>query len=238
MTQSPPGWYHDPAPPEPGAPPLLRFWDGRQWSWQVAPLHGPTGPASPPSVSPASPYVAPPPIGPTTPDGVPLAAFWPRVAAHILDGVLIGAVGSMFMFPLQIGIQREMQRLLESDPAPREFLSAYLDMLLPIFVWSTLIGFVAWTVYTAIMLRLKGATVGKMALGLGVRLRERPGQLPWSSIAARIVTQHGYMLTAVVPWVYLALSWFPLLDGLWAAGDKKRQALHDKAGRTNVVRTR
>lgn len=42
MTQSPPGWYQHPAPPEPGAPPLLRFWDGRQWSWQVAPLPGPT----------------------------------------------------------------------------------------------------------------------------------------------------------------------------------------------------
>jgi uncharacterized RDD family membrane protein YckC len=167
-----------------------------------------------------------------------LAGFWPRVAAHLLDSMIIGAAGSVLLFPVQLGMQQDMQQLLDSDPAPDEFLSAYLDMFLPLIVWSGLIGLVTWTVYTALMLRFKGATVGKIALGLGVRLRDHPGQLPWSVIVRRVAVQHGYMVTAVLPWLYLALFWYPLLDCLWAAGDRKRQTLHDKVGRTNVVRTR
>ena len=225
MTLSPPGWYPDPAPPSPGAPPLLRFWDGRQWSWQVAPA--PAGPTASPAM-----------LEPTTPDGVPLAGFWPRVAAHVIDGLIIGAVNSVLTFPMQLGLQRDAQQLLESRPEPAELLSTYLDLFLPLITWSALIGFATWTIYSAVMLRWRGATVGKMAMGLAVRLRDRPGRLPWSAIAARVLTQQGYMLTAVVPWLYLALSWWPLLDDLWAAWDGKRQALHDKAARTNVVRVR
>ena len=230
---SPPGWYPDPAPPAPGDPPLLRFWDGQQWSWQVAPA--PAGLSGPGYAGPA--YAVQPP-GPTTPDGVPLAGFWPRVAAHVIDALILGAASSVATLPVQLGMQRDMQALIESEPDPGAFLSAYLDMFLPLITWTALVGFVLWAGYTALMLRFKGATVGKMALGLGVRLRDRPGQLPWSAIAARVLTQHGYMLTGVFPWVYLALFWYPWLDSLWAAGDGKRQALHDKAARTNVVRTR
>jgi len=152
--------------------------------------------------------------------------------------MILGGASSVASFPLQMSMQSDMQTLIESEPEPGEFLSAYLDMFLPLIMWSALIGFVMWAIYTALMLRFKGATVGKMALGLGVRLRDRPGQLPWSSIAARVLTQHGYMLAGVLPWVYLALFWYPWLDCLWAAGDSRRQALHDKAARTNVVRTR
>ena len=177
-------------------------------------------------------------LEPTTPDGVPLAGFWQRVAAHVIDALIIGAANSVLTFPLQLGLQRDAQQLLESRPEPAELLSTYLDMFLPLLTWSALIGFATWTIYSAVMLRLKGATVGKMAMGLAVRLRDRPGTLPWSAIAARALTQQGYMLTAVVPWLYLALSWWPLLDDLWAAWDGKRQALHDKAARTNVVRVR
>ncbi|CAA9364871.1 MAG: hypothetical protein AVDCRST_MAG47-489 [uncultured Nocardioidaceae bacterium] len=238
---SPPGWYPDPAPPAPGDPPLLRFWDGQQWTWQVAPApgHVPARVAAPTyAAQPAQPPYAAQPPGPTTPDGTPLAPFWPRVAAHLIDALILGAASSVATFPIQLSMQRDMQALLESEPEPGELLSAYLDMFLPLVMWSALAAFVTWTLYTALMLRFKGATVGKMALGLGVRLRDRPGRLPWSSIAARVLTQHGYMLTGVFPWVYLALFWYPWLDCLWAAGDGKRQALHDKAARTNVVRTR
>jgi uncharacterized RDD family membrane protein YckC len=226
VTLSPPGWYPDPAPPAPGNPPLLRFWDGQQWSWQVA--------AAPLGVA----YAGQRADQPTTPDGVPLAGWWARVAAYVIDGLIVGTAGSVATIPMQIGMQRDIQELLQSEPTPREFFAAYLDIFLPLLTWSTLIGFVVWAGYNALMLRFKGATVGKLVLGLAVRLRERPGQLPWSAIAARIMVQQGVSLTVFVPLLYLALSWFPLLDNLWASWDGKRQALHDKAARTNVVRTR
>jgi uncharacterized RDD family membrane protein YckC len=88
------------------------------------------------------------------------------------------------------------------------------------------------------MLRFKSATLGKMVLHLQVRLRDRPGRLPWSAIGLRVLVQWGYLLTAVVPVLYLAMFWYPYLDCLWPLWDKQRQALHDKAARTNVVQIR
>jgi uncharacterized RDD family membrane protein YckC len=118
------------------------------------------------------------------------------------------------------------------------FFRDYMDLMLPVVTWSALAGFVVWMVYGSLMLRYKGATVGKIACGIAVRLREQPGQLPWSAIFVRLLVQQGIALTVVVPVLYLALIWFPWLDGLWPLWDKKKQALHDKAARTNVVLVR
>jgi hypothetical protein len=45
-------------------------------------------------------------------------------------------------------------------------------------------------------------------------------------------------LVSVVPLVGLLGSAYSLLDDLWPLWDGRRQALHDKVARTNVVRTR
>ena len=45
-------------------------------------------------------------------------------------------------------------------------------------------------------------------------------------------------LLNVVPGIGSVASLFPLLDGLWPLWDRKKQALHDKAAKTNVVMVR
>jgi hypothetical protein len=35
MTGMEPGWYRDPAPPNPAYPTTLRYWDGQNWTGQV-----------------------------------------------------------------------------------------------------------------------------------------------------------------------------------------------------------
>lgn len=228
MTQVAAGWY-----PDPGAPGQvqLRYWDGQRWTEHV---HDTA------NVLPSQPQA-------TTPDGVPLAGWWVRVLALFLDYLVIGVVSTVITLPLQIQLQRDLQVLMErfeaqtrasgAVPSPGQFLRDYLDVLLPMVTWSAVIGFVLWALYNAVFLRWKSATPGKLALGLTIRLRERPGTLPWSSIAARVLVQQGIALLAFMPLVYFALFWFPWLDGLWASWDRKKQALHDKAARTNVVRT-
>jgi uncharacterized RDD family membrane protein YckC len=226
VTSTPPGWYPDPFPP-PGVAPALRFWDGRQWTPHLAPPPGVAFPAVTQSV-----------LVPTTPDGVPLASWWTRVAAFFLDSLIVSTVGTVLTLPLQFSMQQDLRELIESDPEPGELLSAYVDIFMPLVTWTALASFAVWASYSAIMLRTKSATAGKLALGLEVRLRDRPGQLGWGTIAARVLAQQGYALTAFVPVLYLALFWVPWLDALWATWDKKRQTLHDKVARTNVVRTR
>lgn len=229
--QVPPGWYPDPGQP---AQPHERYWDGATWSSHVRPVaqHFPFAVAH----------------QPTTPDGVPLAGWWQRLLALVIDSIAVGIVSSILTIPLQLRMQADLRDLLQdlgssaqtpgSSPDFGAFWSDYLAILLPQLTWSALITFVLAAVYSSVFLRWKSATPGKMVLGISVRLRERPGQLPWSTIARRVLVQHGVAVFAVVPWLYLALSWFPLLDGLWAAWDSKRQSLHDKAARTSVVRSR
>jgi hypothetical protein len=45
-------------------------------------------------------------------------------------------------------------------------------------------------------------------------------------------------VVSLVPLVGLLGSVYSLLDDLWPLWDGRRQALHDKVARTNVVRTR
>jgi uncharacterized RDD family membrane protein YckC len=169
------------------------------------------------------------------------------VAAYLIDGVAVGVASSILTIPAQVrmqrdltGLMRELERQSSQSTAPDlgAFLGDYLHALEPIVLWSGIASFVVWFLYSSIMLRLKGATLGKMALGIGVRLRERPGQLPWSTVLLRALAQQWHLLTAFLPLVYFAVSWWPWLDGLWASWDRKKQALHDKVARTNVVRTR
>jgi uncharacterized RDD family membrane protein YckC len=71
-----------------------------------------------------------------------------------------------------------------------------------------------------------------------VRLRARPGPLPWGTVLARWVMQNLGSAVVVVP-LLGPLGWvYSLLDDLWPLWDGQRQALHDKVARTNVVRTR
>lgn len=236
MTQIPAGWYPDPAPLHPGQPPQLRWWDGRIWTEHVQLAQ----PVAPPAY--AGPGPTPP---PTTPDGVPLSGWWRRVGAYAIDSVLVGTVGSILTIPQQIQLQRDMQALVRrfeggqagpgNPPDVGAFFRDYVDILWPVMTWSALAGFVVWMVYSSLMLRFKGATLGKLAVGIEVRLRDRPGRLPWSTVLVRPFVQQGLALAVFVPVLYFALLWFPMLDGLWPLWDKKRQAIHDKVARTNVV---
>lgn len=65
--------------------------------------------------------------------------------------------------------------------------------MLPAVTWTALATVVAWMIYGPLMLRFKGATLGKMALGISVRFRERPGRMPWSAIVVRLLVQQGVL---------------------------------------------
>jgi uncharacterized RDD family membrane protein YckC len=91
-------------------------------------------------------------------------------------------------------------------------------------------------VYNVAFLKAVQATPGKLVTGLRVRLRERPGSLPWRAVLLRWLVQNAGAVVAVVPYVGSVGGLYNLLDDLWPLWDDKKQAIHDKAARTNVVR--
>lgn len=238
MTETPAGWYPDPTPAS--AAPSVRYWDGQAWTEHVA--HS----AQPAYAQPA--YA--PPVGPTTPDGAPLASWWARVGAHLIDLVIVGGVGTLVTLPSQISMNDDLNVLMTEldaeEPDFAAFWSGYLDIMREMMLWQLPVMVLA-LVYYVVMLRWKGATIGKLALGLKVRRRDEPGQLPWSAIALRVGFQNlqviVILLLALGAWQLAlglgAVLWLvSLLDILWPLWDSKRQALHDKVARTNVVKAR
>ena len=237
MTQTPADWY-----PDPNDDGQLRYWDGSAWTAHFA--------AAPGSARPT---------GPTTPDGEPLAGWWWRVLAYVIDTIIISVVSGLVSIPAQIQMQRDLMPVMERfDRAAEQnpeavpdvgmFFSEYLEVLQSYAFWLVAPGAILTVLYWAFFLRWKGATPGKLMLGMRIRLRDQPGQLPWSSIGLRMALQFGvtwvvfYLAfasgSAAIYFLSMLVVLVMLLDPLWATWDSRRQTLHDKLARTNVVRSR
>jgi uncharacterized RDD family membrane protein YckC len=224
----PPGWYPDPQP-APGSPDAVRWWDGQRWTEVVHQSAGPTPPTA---------------AGPTTPDGEPLAGWWIRFGAYLIDAVIVLVVAVIVGFPLvaRIGeayadLYRDILRAAESETQRPDQMEVFSEIWWPLLAFS-LLSIALNFAYHVFFLRWRAATPGKLMLGLRVRLRDRPGPLGWETILRRWVAQFGANLLSLLPFVGLIAGVYPWVDGLWPLWDERRQALHDKFGRTNVVRTR
>lgn len=253
MTQPPAGWYPEPDPTYAGQPGRLRYWDGQRWTEHThEPEPAPAPPAfdapgppafgvpAPPAPAPypsygsyqqqygASPYAS---AEPVTPDGVPLAGWGWRVLAKILDGFIALPLYALAAAPVVASqwdslrhwfddVSYNANHNLAAPPAP--------DLLTPFTrPWLALVGLsvAAYLVYELVFLFWKQATPGKLALGMRVRLRDSP-ELPASAILPRV----GFFL--LNNFCFL----LAILDYLWPLWDPKKQALHDKVARTNVVK--
>ncbi|MEA5153769.1 RDD family protein [Raineyella sp.] len=188
-------------------------------------------------------------MGPTTADGVRLASWWARLAAFIVDSILLGIITSLVTAPLLAPYTDAVTRWFDGvvsgatlDPAT--LLESYPTPVGVMGFWPALGAILAqvgiWFVYYLLLTRFRGATVGKMMLGLKVVPVDR-GQatepVGWGACAIRAflwVLPQISNLTLAVSW----LVFFRYLDGLWPVWDRKRQAIHDKAARTQVIRTR
>jgi uncharacterized RDD family membrane protein YckC len=197
---------------------------------------------------------------PTTPDGQRLAGWWWRVLAYVIDGVVLAVVGNIVSIRAQIGVQEDIQTLtdeferrIDANPddtaAFGDLFHGIADTMHDHALALSLPSLILGVLYFGILLRWKGATLGMLATGLRVRLRERPGTLPTGAVVARVGLQVGIVgvlnlvgllsgSLALILVLSLGGLLFMLLNYLWPLWDSKKQALHDKAARTNVVKVR
>ncbi|MCW2784807.1 MAG: domain containing protein [Marmoricola sp.] len=222
MSEIAAGWYPDPSPQNTDGL-GQRYWDGGQWTEH---LHHPYAPAAPLQTQ----YYVPP-SSSTTPDGQELASYGARVGALVLDGFISFPLQILVMTPLVISQWSSLHHWFDALSYASDHGTA--DPPVPALFrpgagpWFTflLCALVAQLVYQLIFLLWKQATPGKLILGLRVRLRDQP-DLPPSAVFARVGMGLLIGLCSIVV----------LLDYLWPLWDDKRQALHDKVARTNVVR--
>jgi uncharacterized RDD family membrane protein YckC len=179
----------------------------------------------------------------TTPDGVPLAGWWWRVLAYVLDAILVGIVVAIVAAPWisdAYQIYRDwfddLVRTFDAgDSSTVDTEQLQRDLARPI-AFIVGIQLVVGFCYHVGFLMWKQATPGKLMVGLRVRLRERPGPMPLGTVMVRWASQFGVAILNLVPVVGALIGIYTLLDVLWPIWDDKKQALHDKIARTNVVR--
>jgi len=263
MTQPQPGWYPDPADASRQRYWAGDAWTAEtrtpspdpyaSYAKQAAATPVYKGPAA--TVMPV--YVA---ATPATADGVPLANWGWRFLAYLIDGLVLGVVNMVVFFltpGLMTGITAWVNDVMGaassgnfSGQLPSLFDPAYgIAKALTIY---EAISIVLACLYAWAMLGLVGSTLGQLACGLRVvpvDQGQHKGGLPGYNVVMRLLFYtllpsclsligmfmvFGGNLTGDM--ISLIGSGYLLLSCLWVAWDPKRQGIHDKIARTQVVR--
>jgi uncharacterized RDD family membrane protein YckC len=245
---APSGWYPDPVNAA-----QERYWDGWQWSRNTRPRAGSQSVGY--GQAPYASYPAPNatrPLGYARPrtgsvqatmtaDGVPLASWWWRALAAVIDYVIVTSIVTVITFPVWQSLYATMvsyfNAMLDAQQSgvapPPQLIATDLitgsDQLILTSVTLTVgmlyhVGFMRW----------KSATPGKMLCGLRVVPVDHgrdPGPLAWNAAVIRAAVW-------VLPGISAFLSLITVVDVLFPLWHPKRQALHDIAAKTQVIRPR
>lgn len=176
-----------------------------------------------------------------TDDGVPVAGWWLRAVAALIDGVIVGILAALLSIPLlQTFVETfrdyfdaSLQAARQGLPAPPQP-DASTFMTTNEVLGITAVAVIVRLLWHTLFLRLRSATPGKMMLGLRVvpvgqgRSTER---LSWPTSLVRA-------LVWVLPNLNQLLLVLRLVDVVLPLTNPRKQALHDLAARTQVVRRR
>jgi uncharacterized RDD family membrane protein YckC len=168
-----------------------------------------------PSVPNSGPAAPPPPVWDARPAGLPTGygGFWIRLVAYIIDGILLSIAFSILA--AIVGID-----LIPADPAkidPLVFISQMGTVQLVALV-------VTWLYFALLESSPRGATVGKMALGLRV-VDEQGNRISFLRATGRFFAKY---ISAVILFIGF----------LMVAFTERKRGLHDIIAGTLVVKTR
>lgn len=224
-------------PPQPPLPP------SHPWGQQPNPHQPQPNPYDPQSSQYQQPYQHRPfPSGPTTDDGVPLASMLSRFAAWLIDSALTWLIGlALGGVLLWRGLGNYPQVVADAvnagTTAPADA-TALAEQIQFDLVWLGAFAVLQLLVgvgYHTFFLSRSGATPGRRAAGISVRLAERPGVLSPADAMRRSLLRPVLFLFTYTPGLGLFAMPLSLVDALSGLWHPQRQTLHDRIGRTVVV---
>ncbi|MDA8367879.1 MAG: RDD family protein [Actinomycetota bacterium] len=159
--------------------------------------------------------------GPVDSLGRPLADWWQRLVAIIIDALIIG-------IPLGIilGAALGTAGVATNHIAAKILIAAVVGAVVEIAYFSALNG------------SSKGQTVGKMAMGIAVRDVSTGGEIGPQRAAMRILVLAPQIVLAWIPFLGTIAELYCLVCGLSPLWDSRRQGFHDKAIGTVVIKVR
>ena len=158
--------------------------------------------------------------------GQPLASWGSRVAAAIIDGLIIFIPAAIFFFVLvagAVGLTGD-----DNDVSVGVAIGAAI-------LWFLVVAAVALLYAPTLMARQgsgNGQTWGKQMIGIRV-VRDSGERMGFGWAALREVVVKG-LAVGIASSIIPLLPW--LLDVLWPLWDDQNRALHDMAVQTHVVR--
>ncbi|MGP4026769.1 RDD family protein [Actinomadura sp. 3N407] len=212
------------APPAPAA--------GYGQPGQPQPGYGP--PAQPGYGPPGSPYPGHPHAGPGGPQDI-LAGRWARLGAGVLDSLVLSFVAAPAVL-FSIRWDKMQESMTSGEPIVNPMDLYNVPRLLAGYAVVFLLGFVYFTVMHAKW----GQTLGKKALSIRVVTAADQSAVSWGQAVGRqafvyVITITTALVNFLVPAGAL-IGMLGMLDNAWILWDDRRQALHDKAAGTLVVK--
>jgi uncharacterized RDD family membrane protein YckC len=153
--------------------------------------------------------------------GAPVAEWWQRAVALIIDGAVFWIPGWIFVLVVSTAVRTTQTNALGQTYRAT---SGALVALLYLFVF---VGYCAY--YIVLNGGDKGQTLGKMALGIATRDESGQGPIGYGRAAGRFFIVVLFDVLCVIPL---------LLDYLSPLWDRRRQAWHDKVARSLVINVR
>jgi uncharacterized RDD family membrane protein YckC len=196
-----------PAAPQPQAPrpaqPVMTPQPQMQQPWVAPAVGGMGGMQSP---------------GMQVPGAYRYAGFWIRFVAFLIDGILVSIVGLIITLPLTfLGIGSAVA-INQNDPSAA---MAALPAMIAAQGLASLIRLALFIAYEAYFLPKRGATLGKMALGLKV-IRTDGGPI---SVGLAVGRSFAYILSGIILYIGYIMAGF----------DPQKRALHDRICNTYVI---
>jgi uncharacterized RDD family membrane protein YckC len=194
---------------------------GQEPKPRVAPVRRDSKPTVPVAVNPSNRAIPPklparrPATGPVQHREVP-AGFWIRLAAYLIDGIIVGlpmmvavTASTLLIVPAMGRPQADsLSPLAILLPSAGGFLTFLLSILYPLYFWGT-----------------RGATPGKMLFNLRIVTEEGQSPIGTKQALLRLV---GYFINSFTFGIGFLLIAF--------SADKR--GLHDRLAETSVVRRR
>jgi uncharacterized RDD family membrane protein YckC len=200
----------------------------RQSPWDPTAGRNPT-PSAPGYTPPAHPPIyatAYPPAGGVAPNGAPLANFGRRLAARIIDWLIVSAIYLVVTFALRVAVRLVTRSTVALRSDPDLYLSAFI-----LFELALLAVLALWVYFyeVELVLRRAGQSPGKRLMKLCITSLDPGRPLDRAALARR---WGAALAIGLVPFGVL-------VDGLWQLWDQPyRQCLHDKLAPTVVVKWR
>jgi uncharacterized RDD family membrane protein YckC len=148
--------------------------------------------------------------------------FWMRFLAIIIDAIIVGVVGSIITLPFGLAMGGAGLRL-GNNPDPSQVM-AVLPAIMGMVGLTFLIRMALSMAYEVYFLTTKGATPGKMVLGLKV-IRADGGPISIGLAVGRFFAKYLSFLTFCIGFII-------------AGFDREKRSLHDHICGTRVIYSR